>query len=117
MRAVGYGGMLAEAFVALIAMVTVMIVAQKDLTGLKPGTIYGNGIGTFGLNLPVMNPRPAVPYPHNAAIARRRRSLSVVNCCSNPFPPTVLTIATRSPGCIWLSTKLVIICLTKVRSS
>jgi carbon starvation protein len=46
-RAVGYGGMLAEAFVALIAMVTVMIVAQGDLTGLKPGTIYGNGIGNF----------------------------------------------------------------------
>src|SRR5829696_211855 len=46
-RAVGYGGMLAEAFVALIAIVTVMIVAQKDLTGLKPGTIYGNGIGEF----------------------------------------------------------------------
>jgi carbon starvation protein len=46
-KAVGYGGMLAEAFVALIAMVTVMIVAQKDLTGLKPGTIYGNGIGEF----------------------------------------------------------------------
>src|SRR5687768_6945869 len=44
-RAVGYGGMLAEAFVALIAMVTVMIVAQKDLVGLKPGTIYGNGVG------------------------------------------------------------------------
>jgi carbon starvation protein len=46
-RAVGYGGMLAEAFVALIAMVTVMIVAQPDLAGLKPGTIYGNGIGGF----------------------------------------------------------------------
>jgi len=46
-RPVGYGGMLAEAFVALIAMVTVMIVAQKDLTGLRPGTIYGNGIGDF----------------------------------------------------------------------
>ena len=46
-RAVGYGGMLAEAFVAMIAMVTVMIVAQKDLAGLKPGTIYGNGIGEF----------------------------------------------------------------------
>src|SRR5687767_14412696 len=29
-KAVGYGGMLAEAFVALIAMVTVMIVAQGD---------------------------------------------------------------------------------------
>lgn len=47
MRPVGYGAMLAEAFVALIAMVTVMIVAQKDLAGLKPGTIYGNGIGEF----------------------------------------------------------------------
>ncbi|HUP60384.1 MAG TPA: carbon starvation CstA family protein [Thermoanaerobaculia bacterium] len=46
-RPIGYGGMLAESFVALIAMVTVMIVAQKDLTGLKPGTIYGNGIGDF----------------------------------------------------------------------
>jgi carbon starvation protein len=47
MKAVGYGGMLAEAFVALIAMVTVMIVAQKDIGGLKPGTIYGNGVGSF----------------------------------------------------------------------
>jgi O-antigen ligase len=28
----------------------------------------GNGIGTFGLNLPVINPRPAVPYPHNLAL-------------------------------------------------
>jgi carbon starvation protein len=46
-KAVGYGGMLAEAFVALIAMVTVMIVAQSELKGLKPGTIYGNGIGDF----------------------------------------------------------------------
>jgi carbon starvation protein len=46
-KPVGYGGMLAEAFVALIAMVTVMTVAQGDLTGLKPGTIYGNGIGNF----------------------------------------------------------------------
>jgi carbon starvation protein len=46
-KPVGYGGMLAEAFVALIAMVTVMIVAPADLVGLKPGTIYGNGIGNF----------------------------------------------------------------------
>jgi len=46
-RPVGYGGMLAEAFVALIALVTVMIVADPDLKGLKPGTIYGNGIGSF----------------------------------------------------------------------
>ena len=46
-KPVGYGGMLAEAFVALIAIVTVMIVSQKDLAGLKPGTIYGNGVGSF----------------------------------------------------------------------
>lgn len=46
-RPVGYGGMLAEAFVALIALVTVMIMAPADLEGIKPGTIYGNGIGEF----------------------------------------------------------------------
>jgi len=46
-KPIGYGAMLAEGFVALIALVTVMIVAQGDLKGLKPGTIYGNGIGRF----------------------------------------------------------------------
>jgi carbon starvation protein len=44
---VGYGAMLAEGFVALIALVTVMIVAGDGLKGLAPGTIYGNGIGRF----------------------------------------------------------------------
>jgi carbon starvation protein len=39
--------MLAEGFVALIALVTVMIVAQDALRGKAPGTIYGNGIGQF----------------------------------------------------------------------
>jgi carbon starvation protein len=46
-RLVGYGAMLAEAFVALIALVTVMIVADPALEGLPPGVIYGNGIGGF----------------------------------------------------------------------
>jgi len=46
-RSVGYGAMLAEGFVALIALVTVMIVAQDALRGKAPGTIYGNGIGNF----------------------------------------------------------------------
>ncbi len=46
-HAVGYGAMLAEGFVALIALVTVMIVAQDGLKGLAPGTVYGNGIGRF----------------------------------------------------------------------
>lgn len=47
MQPVGYGAMLAEAFVALIALVTVMIVGPEALKGLAPGTIYGNGIGNF----------------------------------------------------------------------
>ncbi|HXG65004.1 MAG TPA: carbon starvation CstA family protein [Blastocatellia bacterium] len=47
MQPVGYGAMLGEGFVALIALVTVMIVTQDDIQGLKPGTIYGNGIGQF----------------------------------------------------------------------
>ena len=47
MQSVGYGAMLAEGFVALIALVTVMIMVPEDIKGLKPGTIYGNGIGQF----------------------------------------------------------------------
>ncbi len=46
-HAVGYGAMLAEGFVAFIALVTIMIVAQGVATGVSPGTIYGNGIGDF----------------------------------------------------------------------
>jgi len=51
-RPVGYGGMLAEGFVAFIALVTVMIVASDALVAsdgrtLPPGKIYGNGIGNF----------------------------------------------------------------------
>jgi carbon starvation protein len=44
---VGYGAMLAEGFVALIAMVTIMIMTTDEAKGLGPGTIYGNGIGQF----------------------------------------------------------------------
>lgn len=46
-KPVGYGAMLAEGFVALIALVTVMIVAQDALKGKAPGTIYGEGVGRF----------------------------------------------------------------------
>lgn len=51
-RSVGYGAMLAEGFVAFIALVTVMIAASDMLVGpdgraLSPGKIYGNGIGNF----------------------------------------------------------------------
>jgi len=44
---VGYGAMLAEAFVALIALVTVAICTSEQLAGKKPGAIYGQGIGDF----------------------------------------------------------------------
>ncbi len=47
LQPLGYGAMLAEGFVALIALVTVMIVTDGALAGLAPGTIYGNGIGSF----------------------------------------------------------------------
>jgi len=46
-RPVGYGAMLSEGFVAFIALVTVMIATPAALSGLAPGTIYGQGIGRF----------------------------------------------------------------------
>jgi carbon starvation protein len=47
MRPVGYGAMLAEGFVAFIALVTIMIVASGEVKGVAAGKIYGNGIGEF----------------------------------------------------------------------
>ena len=46
-KSVGYGAMLAEGFVAFIALVTIMIVASEAAKGVSPGKIYGNGIGEF----------------------------------------------------------------------
>jgi carbon starvation protein len=44
---VGYGAMLMEAFVALIALGTIMIVSTAETAGKAPGTIYGEGLGRF----------------------------------------------------------------------
>lgn len=44
---VGYGAMLLEGFVAVIALATVMIATQGQLTGKAPGAIYGAGLGRF----------------------------------------------------------------------
>ncbi len=44
-KQVGYGAMLLEAFVALIALATVMIAV--DTKGKGPGAIYGSGLGAF----------------------------------------------------------------------
>jgi carbon starvation protein len=46
-RPVGYGGMLLEGFVALIALSTVMIADPAALVGKAPGTIYGEGLGRY----------------------------------------------------------------------
>lgn len=44
---IGYGAMLLEGFVAVIALATIMIVAPAAVAGRPPGTIYGTGIGQF----------------------------------------------------------------------
>jgi carbon starvation protein len=44
---VGYGSMLLEGFVAVIALATVMIATKGDLAGKAPGAVYGAGLGRF----------------------------------------------------------------------
>jgi carbon starvation protein len=46
-KPVGYGGMLLEAFVALIALSTVMIASSAELAGKGPGVVYGTGLGRY----------------------------------------------------------------------
>ncbi|HET7292364.1 MAG TPA: carbon starvation CstA family protein [Vicinamibacteria bacterium] len=46
-RPVGYGSMLLEAFVALIALSTVMIASSAELQGKAPGAVYGAGFGRY----------------------------------------------------------------------
>jgi carbon starvation protein len=46
-KSIGYGAMLLEAFVAVIALATVMIAAPAELKGKAPGAIYGQGLGRF----------------------------------------------------------------------
>jgi carbon starvation protein len=45
-RPVGYGAMLLEGFVAVIALATIMILSNGEAKG-SPGTIYGEGMGRF----------------------------------------------------------------------
>ncbi|HVG62590.1 MAG TPA: carbon starvation CstA family protein [Hyalangium sp.] len=44
---VGFGAMLLEGFVAVIALATVMIATQGELAGKAPGAVYGAGLGRF----------------------------------------------------------------------
>lgn len=47
MHAVGYGAMLAEGMVAVLALAIVMMMSPEEVKGMKPGAIYGKGIGQF----------------------------------------------------------------------
>lgn len=46
-KPVGYGAMLLEGFVALIALATVMVASPESIAGKGPGAIYGEGLGRF----------------------------------------------------------------------
>ena len=46
-KSVGFGAMLLEGFVAVIALATVMIASNADLAGKGPGAVYGQGLGRF----------------------------------------------------------------------
>ncbi len=46
-KPIGYGAMLLEAFVALIALATIMTVDSASTAGKAPGAIYGAGLGRF----------------------------------------------------------------------
>ncbi len=44
---IGFGAMLLEGFVAVIALTTVMIATSDQLAGKGPGAVYGQGLGQF----------------------------------------------------------------------
>jgi carbon starvation protein len=46
-RPIGYGAMLLEGFVALIALATILILSPAEAKGVKPGPLYGDGIARF----------------------------------------------------------------------
>jgi carbon starvation protein len=67
---IGYGAMLLEAFVALIALATVMVVAGKAADG-PPAAVYAQGIGRF-LSLIIGDD----PYRMNIAVTFGAMALS-----------------------------------------
>ncbi len=46
-KPVAFGSMLLEAFVAVIALATMMMIAPADAKGLPPARIYGDGLAAF----------------------------------------------------------------------
>jgi len=46
-KPIGFGAMLLEGFVAVIALGTIMIATSAEVKGLGAGAVYGNGLGKF----------------------------------------------------------------------
>lgn len=46
-KPIGFGAMLLEGFVAIIALGTIMIASRQEIAGLKPDAIYSLGLGRF----------------------------------------------------------------------
>jgi len=46
-KPIGYGAMLLEGFVAIIALGTIMIASKSEIAGLKPDAVYSLGLGRF----------------------------------------------------------------------
>jgi carbon starvation protein len=46
-RPIGYGAMLLEGFVALIALATVVVLTPAESKGVQPGLLYGDGMARF----------------------------------------------------------------------
>lgn len=59
-KPIGFGAMLLEGFVAVIALATVMILTPEQARGAPPGTIYGNGLAAFITALVPAGSREAV---------------------------------------------------------
>jgi carbon starvation protein len=72
-RSIGYGGMLLEAFVAVIALATIMIVAPAESRNASPGRVYGDGIAHF---LTVVIGEGGFVFAATSARWRSRRSSS-----------------------------------------
>jgi carbon starvation protein len=46
-HSIGYGAMCAEGLVAIISLCIIMMMPELSVKGLRPGTIYGRGLGEF----------------------------------------------------------------------
>ena len=86
---IGYGAMLLEGFVAVIALATIMIVATPRTAGKAPGAIYGAGLGAFlaVIDRAIRRPRVRHDLRRDGVLdlrlrhARRRRRGSAATSC------------------------------------